>query len=105
MCNRVRRALVESYVGAIGLGWILAQGIFHLGGIFISPVALWIERRELPELTEHLHVPGGFPFQAAVPELARAAWLLLLCYILLRWLYFKPLAPAQSESPTPSITA
>jgi hypothetical protein len=29
MFKRLKKTLVESYVGAIGLGWLFAQGILH----------------------------------------------------------------------------
>ena len=38
MLERFKRALVESFIGAIGLGYLLAQGILHFVNIFASPV-------------------------------------------------------------------
>jgi len=97
MLKRLKSALVESFVGAIALGWLLAQGIMHFANTFTAPVADWIARREYREFAAR---PGTttFSFQGALPELARSVSLLLLCYVLLRWLYFKPVKPLSVES-------
>ena len=44
MLERLKRALVESFVGAIALGYLLAQGILHFVNIFASPIAGWVSR-------------------------------------------------------------
>jgi hypothetical protein len=38
----------------------------------------------------HPEISTKFSFEEVLPELARAVGLLLLGYILLRWLYYKP---------------
>ena len=89
MFDRLRRALVESFVGAIGLGWIFAQGVLHFSGIFTAPIAGWIVRDEYKQFADHGAAPSGFLLRDAFPELVRAFSLLLIGYVLLRWLYFK----------------
>ncbi len=91
MFERLKKSLVESFVGAIGLGWLFAQGIMHFAYMFSAPVAGWIMRREYRGLTDRVTAPAGFSFQDALPELARSVSLLVVGYILLRWLYFKPI--------------
>jgi hypothetical protein len=100
MFERLRQAAVESFVGAIALGYLLAQVIMHFVGTFASPVQAWITRREL-----HLLMPGGtaaawtgLSFQSAAPELIRFLLLALVWYVLMRWLYFRPL---RKELPGP----
>ena len=46
MLNRIKRALVESFVGAIALGYVLAQTIMHFVNIFASPIAGWVAQEE-----------------------------------------------------------
>ena len=90
---------MESYIGTIALGWLLAQGITHLVGIFSAPVAGWVSQntyRDITKATGSL----GFPFEAALPELIRAFLLLLIWYALVRWLYFRPFKTNPSE-PSP----
>jgi hypothetical protein len=100
MFERLKKNLVDSFVGAIALGWIFAQGILHFADIFSAPFADCIMRREYPELVNHATRPTSFSLQDALPELARSVCLLALGYILLRWLYFKPVDKGTSE-PTP----
>jgi len=86
----LKRALVNSYVGALGLGWLLAQCVSHLVNIFVAPVASFVSRREYGPLAEH-PIHEGFVLQVALPELMRFSLLLIIFYLLLRWLYYTPL--------------
>lgn len=87
MFKRMKQAVVQSLVGAVALGYLLASCVQHFVNIFSSPLAAWVLRREFGDLA-----PKGFarsPFQNAFPELASFVLLLLVWYLLLRWLYFK----------------
>ena len=87
MFDRLKRALVESFVGAIALGWLFAQGILHFADIFIAPLAVWVQRIEYPGVFESRgSVPAGLSFLDAVPQLVQSLLLLLVAYVLLRWL-------------------
>ena len=97
MLNRLKTALVSSFVGALALGWVFAQAISHAVSIPITPIASWISRREFRDLPGRQSVPDSFFVQDAVPELLRTVCLALIGYALLRWLYYKPL---QTESGT-----
>jgi len=104
MLDRLKKALVKSFVGAIALGWLLAQGILHFANVFSAPVAGYLMRKEYRGIIDRTTAPIGFSFQDALPELVRSCSLLVVGYVLLRWLYFKPLAeeaaePAQEQSP------
>jgi len=95
MFNRLKSALVESFVGAIGLGYVLAQTIIHFVNIFASPITTWIARDEyrriVPQnLAQQSSALTGFPFRNALPELVSFLGLLLVWYVLVRWLYWKP---------------
>jgi hypothetical protein len=100
MLERLKRTLVESFVGAIALGWLFAQGILHFVNIFTAPVAGWIMRSQYRGLAADAIASVGFSFKDAVPELIRSFGLLLVWYILLRWLYFKPLNEETVEPTT-----
>lgn len=102
MLKRLKKALVESFVGAIALGWLFAQGILHFANIFAAPFAGWITRWEYRGLSNSTTLPSGFLFRDALPELVRSFFVFLMGYILLRWLYFKPLGiPAPESTPSP----
>jgi len=96
MLDRLKRALVESFVGAIALGYLLAQGILHFVNIFASPIAGWVAGNYYKGLmdkglTANAGRTSQSALQYALPELARFLLVFVLFYVLLRWLYFKPL--------------
>lgn len=89
MFDRLKKALVTSFVGTIALGWLFAQAILHFANIFSAPITGWLMRREYSGLVEH-STAIGFSLQDSVPELVKCVLLLLIGYLLLRWLYFTP---------------
>lgn len=89
MLKRLKQSLIESYVGAIALGYLLAQTILYFMNIFAAPIAGWISRKQFGGLAPRdAHLPG-FSLADALPDLARFVVLLLVWYVLVRWLYFK----------------
>jgi hypothetical protein len=97
--RRLKQILVESFVGAIALGWPFAQVIVHFVNIFAVLVTGWIIRKQYLRFTDRASGPAGFSLLDALPDLVRTVSLLLVWYILLRWLYFKPL---KKETPQPA---
>jgi hypothetical protein len=89
MLNRLKAALVESFVGAIALGWVFSQGIIHLAFVFIAPVVGWATRKEYRGFAATMGTPVGFTLQDSLPDLLRGAALLVVGCFLLRWLYFR----------------
>jgi hypothetical protein len=104
MLEKLRKTLVDSYVGAIAPGYLLAQGFLSLVHIFSSPAAGWLTRHELRALTERTLTSSSWALgYYAMPELIRAVVLLLVWYLLFRWLYFRPFKASESTpAPTPS---
>jgi hypothetical protein len=91
MVDRFKQAVVDSFIGAIALGYAFAQGIFYFVNIFASPVAGWVSRKQYGGLVRQTASLPGFSLQDALPDAVRFVVLLLVWVILLRWLYFKPL--------------
>ena len=100
MFERLRRVIVESFVGAIALGWLLAQGVVRFVGTFTMPVTNWIVRSECCGLTGTPAPQIHFSLLDAFGELLRSFVLLLVWYVLLRWLYYRPLTN-ESSDPVP----
>jgi len=92
MFDRLKRTLVDSFIGAIALGYLLAQAMLYLVNVITVPVASWARRKEFPPTT----VGGGLSL-LALPPLVSFIVLLLIWYVLLRWLYFTPPKTATSE--------
>ena len=97
MFKQLKGVLVTSYVGAIALGWIFAQAILHFANIFSAPIAGWLMRREYRGLLTQANSMRGFSLQDALPELVKSFSLLLVGYLLLRWLYFTPVGQQKPE--------
>ena len=100
MFRRLKKALVTSFVGAVALGWVFAQGILHFAYAFSSPLAEWVRLREYQRFTNcaATTAPAGLAFHDALLELVKSLSLLLFGYFLLRWLYFEPLEQERTES-------
>jgi hypothetical protein len=97
MFKRLKKALVESFVGAIALGWLFAQGIIHFAYVFIGSLMAWIGKSQYFGSADDSMVPKGFLLENALREAAQSFGLLLLGYVLLRWLYFRPLEQKPPE--------
>jgi hypothetical protein len=95
----VKDALIKSYAGAIAVGWLFGQAALHFAYIFSTPLTSWLARREYYTLSlSHSTVPR-FTLQDALPELIRCVVLLLIGYLLLRWLYYnKPVPQKTTDS-------
>ena len=110
MLERLKRGLVDNYIGAIALGWLLAQDIVHFVRIFSAPVAAWVSQNTYRAMTQKSTSASDFPFQASFPELVKTFLLFGIWFVLFRWLYSKPLRgnslePARNEVPPAQGTA
>jgi hypothetical protein len=101
MFERLKRALVESFVGAIALGYLLAQCILHFVNTFASPIAGWVSRNDYRAIIPGGAALAGFSLKDALPDLSRFVVLFLVWYLLVRWLYFTPPKTNASE-PAPN---
>lgn len=98
MRDRMKRVLVQSYVGAIALGYVFAEAIFAFANIFASPVENWIEQKDYQQLTRTPFPSTVLQFHDALPHLIRCVLYLLFGYALLRWLYFEPISQEAAEA-------
>jgi ABC-type sulfate transport system permease component len=92
MFDRLKRTVVESFIGAIALGYLFAQAVLYLVNVFAAPVAGWVRRMEFPDSK----ATTGLSLHAALPPLVSFVVLVLIWYGLLRWLYFT--LPKNGES-------
>jgi hypothetical protein len=98
--KRFKRTLVETYVGAIALGYLLAQDVLRLANIFAWPLEDWTTQKQAPEVM-HGASAHAVLLRDALTQSAAFLLLFLLWYILFRWLYLKPSERNEPE-PTPS---
>jgi hypothetical protein len=97
--QRFKKAFVESYVAAITVGWIFAEAVVHFASMLAAPYAQWAARREYSKFANLSSMTTSFRVQDALPDLIRCIALLLVGYVLLRWLYYAPTYP-EDKKPT-----
>ena len=97
MLKRIKRAVVESYIGAIALGYVLAQAILYFMLIFVSPFSAWLSRSYFKDVPSR-PTPSDLPLYDALVNFATFVSLMLLWFLLLYWLYMKPARSEGSES-------
>jgi hypothetical protein len=100
MFRRLKRLLVESYIGAIALGILLADVILELVNVFVAPVAGWFSQNEYRAILRNGTSSRSFPYHDALPPLERFIILLLVWYLLLLLLYSTPVDSAVGEGTT-----
>jgi predicted Kef-type K+ transport protein len=107
MLDRIKRALVESFAGAIAIGWLLSQGIFHCVQLVILPLTVWaqtkFEQAHDPARSILYEEPVRLPYERVGSELLMVLLLLLLAFLLLRWLYMEPAPQPAIEEPEEDI--
>lgn len=97
MSDRIKQAIVKSHVGAVGLGYLLAQIILNFVSIFVSPVAGWVSERVYRNITSAAPAQQGIPYYQSFPDLVRFVLLSVLFYALMRWLYFPEVTPETTQ--------
>jgi hypothetical protein len=98
MLNRLKRVLVNSFIGAIALGYLFAEAALYFVNIFTAPVATWSTQKIFQRIAPRPIPSTGFPFQTALPHVLGFLVLSLVWYGLLRWLYF-PLRAEADPAP------
>jgi hypothetical protein len=88
--SNMKTALVDSYVGAIALGWLFAEGITRFVSIVTEPFQSWLAQRQFWKANHFSSATPGYPFPEALSLLLMSLFLLLIAYGLLRWLYYPP---------------
>jgi hypothetical protein len=101
LLKRLKRALVESFVGAIALGWLFAQSAVHFAYVFALPVVNWLGSSTYRRFANQA-APLTFSLRDGLPELTRSLSLLVVGYVLLRWLYFTPIEQEVTPNPAES---
>ena len=99
MLNRLRRVLVESFIGAIALGYLFAEGVLYFVNIFTAPVATWSTQKVFGGLLPRSAPAPRLPLEVALPHVLGFLILSLAWYVLLRWLYL-PLTTKSEPMPS-----
>lgn len=95
MLHRLKTVLVDSYVGAIALGYLLVEGIEQIASVFIAPFSQWVQLKELHRFTPQGAPEPRFGLLSSLPHLFYGVFYILIALALLRWLYY----PTKGEAP------
>lgn len=87
--NQVREILRTQFVGAITIGFLLAQGIGRFIGAGMDPVIWYLEQSKR---FDRYVQPSPFSWPSLAVELVYALLYLLVSFVLTGWLYWEPKA-------------
>jgi len=104
MFDRIKRVLVKSFIGAIALGYLLAEIARYFVNIFTAPLLAWTTRRYFRGVIPSTVTSPHPTLEALIAPAVAFVLLLSLWYILLRWLYFTPVVE-ESTTANPETTS
>jgi len=107
MLSRLKAALVNSYIGAIATGWLLADGLYGVAGLITKPFELWYTIHYYRELLPTEPLPSArLALESALNGLIGGVVRLLLAFLLIRWLYWeRPQSRAETPEDAPKESA
>jgi hypothetical protein len=100
MLKRIKKALVESFVGVIVVGSLFASGIVNFVMGIAAPLASWLSEwiQTTKDPAAYSNQLPPFPYQLLFHEWFAAALILPVAFLLLLWLYVVPsAAPAKRQ--------
>ena len=100
MVDRLKHVLVESFIGAIALGYILAEVVLYFVSVFTSPLSTWAAQNLYRAIAPGTAASSSSYLRTAASPAVGFVLLLLVWYLLLRWLYFTPLKKKESDRAT-----
>ena len=100
MVERLRSILVESFVGAIGIGFLLSQMVGHFANTLAYSASNWLVQSS----SLNGVLVRRFQAETIIVEFVRGVVLLLVGYLLLYWLYFPKSAREEQDDQPPETT-
>jgi hypothetical protein len=88
MFRRLKTALVDSFVGAIAAGYLLAEALENIGYAFAAPFSHWMSERALQLASYSTAERPSLSLSAGLTSLLLGSIYLLISLVLVRWLYF-----------------
>lgn len=99
--RKLRQILLTEYIGAIIIGFLLAQALAATISTIVQTISFYLEGRRASVFGGR----GGFEFGALVPPAISVILEVLTAFILLYWLYWSGDAPAERETTEPETKA
>jgi multisubunit Na+/H+ antiporter MnhB subunit len=85
--RRIREVLLNEYIGAIAIGFILAQVVAGIVSTVVTPIAFYWESRRRPA---NAFESRAFSWESLLVPLVSVVLYLLAAYLLVHWLYLRP---------------
>lgn len=93
---KIREVLKNEYIGAVAIGVIIASAVSSfIGGVFQFVAYYWETKHRTSSVFESAQ---PFPWSTLLADFVPVALYFLAAYLLLRWLYLRPEAPAEPAS-------
>lgn len=96
MMTRIRTALIEHHVGAIAVGFLIAQVAIQIITAVIQPLSIYVLGRFQGQ-NRFASFRSEWNWGYLITPVVGIALYLLVIYFLLRWLYFPAVVPEASE--------
>jgi hypothetical protein len=96
MMTRIRTALIEHHVGAIAVGFLIAQLAIQIINGLMQPLLIYVSGRIQGE--DRLRfIREEWNWGYLITPVVGIALYVLVIYLLLKWLYFPSLSTADTE--------
>jgi hypothetical protein len=82
--KRIREIFLTQYIGAIVIGMLVVQAAVGTISLVIQPVIWYTQSRDSRSVMSGL---GPFPWLKMLPTAITVALYVIVCYMLLGWLY------------------
>jgi large-conductance mechanosensitive channel len=94
--NRIREALRHEYIGAVAIGFLIAQMAGAVIGLIMRPVNFYVERAMMPRSVFGRADTETFGWGPLVGPVINILLLGMFAFLLLQWLYLKPVGDQES---------
>lgn len=102
--NRIREVLRNEYIGAVAIGFLLAQLIAIVIGFIMRPINFYLDRAASPTSVFSHSKTDPFPLASLIGLAINIVLLGLISFLFLRFLYLKP-ADEEANGGTPGLSA
>jgi hypothetical protein len=95
--EKIRQVLLTESIGAVAIGFLLAQAVIAFVGAFVTTGEfLWMNRNASHSV--FYNQPRTFSWAALIAPLVSAGLYSIAAYLLMRWLYMQPSTDMLSET-------
>ncbi|HLK09558.1 MAG TPA: hypothetical protein VKV30_16505 [Candidatus Angelobacter sp.] len=102
--NRIREVLRNEYIGAVAIGFLLAQLIVIVISLIMRPINFYLERAASPTSVFGHSKTDTFPWSSLIGPVINMLLLGLISFLFLRFLYLKPTGD-KADKGAPGVSA